>query len=95
MERRLVNLLHVDTTPSEIVIIFNTDLTFFTLAGSVGSDLCCNSACRNFVQLVFSGEDSGRVLKYNPATKETTVLIRNIQFLNGISLSKDGSFCVL
>ncbi|MED6151771.1 cohesin loading factor Ssl3 [Stylosanthes scabra] len=47
---------------------------------------------RNFIQCVFSGDDSGRVLKYNPDTKETTVLLRNIQFPNGISLSKDGSF---
>ncbi|GAU41669.1 hypothetical protein TSUD_272530 [Trifolium subterraneum] len=49
---------------------------------------------RNFIQLVFSGDDSGKVLKYNPETKETTVLVRNIQFPNGISLSKDGSFFV-
>lgn len=50
--------------------------------------------CRNFIQLVVSGENSGRVLKYNPATGETTVLVRNVQFPNGISLSKDGSFFV-
>ncbi|CAJ1956262.1 unnamed protein product [Sphenostylis stenocarpa] len=50
---------------------------------------------RNFIQLVLSGEGSGRVLKYNPATMETTVLMRNVQFPNGISLSKDGSFFVL
>ncbi|XAR60216.1 Strictosidine synthase [Bertholletia excelsa] len=49
---------------------------------------------RNFLQLVFSAEDSGRVLKYNPRTKETTVLARNVQFPNGLSLSKDGSFFV-
>ncbi|KAK3027363.1 hypothetical protein RJ639_040962 [Escallonia herrerae] len=49
---------------------------------------------RNFMQLVFSGEDSGRVLKYDPSTKETTVLVRNLQFPNGVSLSKDGSFFV-
>lgn len=49
---------------------------------------------RNFVHLVFSGEDSGRVLRYSSATKETVVLVRNIQFPNGISLSKDGSFFV-
>ena len=53
-----------------------------------------NFVCRNFIQLVISGDDSGRVLKYNPATEETTVLVRNIQFPNGISLSKDGSFFV-
>nr|GMD21383.1 protein STRICTOSIDINE SYNTHASE-LIKE 3-like [Ipomoea batatas] len=39
-------------------------------------------------------EDTGRVLKYNQRTKETTVLLRNIQFPNGLSLSKDGSFFV-
>lgn len=49
---------------------------------------------RNFLQLIFSAEGSGRVLKYNPTTKETTVLARNLQFPNGVSLSKDGSFFV-
>ncbi|KAJ8559699.1 hypothetical protein K7X08_003757 [Anisodus acutangulus] len=51
---------------------------------------------RNFMLLVYSAEDSGRVLKYDPSTKQTTVLIRNLQFPNGLSLSKDGSsfvFC--
>ncbi|XP_061345815.1 protein STRICTOSIDINE SYNTHASE-LIKE 3-like [Gastrolobium bilobum] len=48
---------------------------------------------RNFIQLVFSADDTGRVLKYNTVIKETTVM-RNIQFPNGISLSKDGSFFV-
>lgn len=52
------------------------------------------SRFRNFLQLVFSSEDSGRVLKYNPETKETTVLVRNMQFPNGISLSKDRSYFV-
>lgn len=50
---------------------------------------------RNFMQLVFSADDTGRVLKYNPITKEATVLLRNLQFPNGVSLSKDGSFFVL
>ncbi|XP_043714608.1 protein STRICTOSIDINE SYNTHASE-LIKE 3-like [Telopea speciosissima] len=49
---------------------------------------------RNFMQLVFSAEDSGRVLKYDPVTKETTVLVRNVQFPNGLTLSKDGSFFI-
>ncbi|XP_047942241.1 protein STRICTOSIDINE SYNTHASE-LIKE 3 [Salvia hispanica] len=49
---------------------------------------------RNFLQLVFSSEDSGRVLKYNLETKETTILVRNVQFPNGISLSKDRSYFV-
>ncbi|KAL2945526.1 Protein STRICTOSIDINE SYNTHASE-LIKE 3 [Bienertia sinuspersici] len=49
---------------------------------------------RHFMQLVFSGEDGGRVLKYDPVKKETTVLLKNIQFPNGITLSKDGSFFI-
>ncbi|RWR80341.1 protein STRICTOSIDINE SYNTHASE-LIKE 3 [Cinnamomum micranthum f. kanehirae] len=44
--------------------------------------------------VVFSAEDSGRLLKYNPVTQETTVLIQNLQFPNGVSMSKDGSFFV-
>ncbi|KAK8967607.1 Strictosidine synthase 3 [Platanthera guangdongensis] len=47
---------------------------------------------RNFLQAIFTGERSGRLLKYNPVTKETMVLLHGIQFPNGISLSKDGSF---
>ncbi|KAE8692980.1 Protein STRICTOSIDINE SYNTHASE-LIKE 3 [Hibiscus syriacus] len=50
---------------------------------------------RNFMQLVFSSEKSGRLLRYNLHTKETSVLQRNLQFPNGVSLSKDGSFLVL
>jgi sugar lactone lactonase YvrE len=46
------------------------------------------------MQLVFAGDPSGRLLKYDPKTKETTVLHRNLQFPNGVSLSKDGSFFV-
>ncbi|KAK4780134.1 hypothetical protein SAY87_016240 [Trapa incisa] len=49
---------------------------------------------RKFLHLVFSGDGSGRLLKYNPTTKETTVLEKNLQFPNGVSLSKDGSFFV-
>lgn len=46
------------------------------------------------MQLVFSGEGTGRVLKYDPVTKQTTVLMKNIQFPNGLSLSKDKSFFI-
>lgn len=65
------------------------DLDWFCCA-----DFLCYSTRRNFNQLIFSGENSGRVLKYSSSTKETTVLARNLGFPNGISLSKDGSFFV-
>ncbi|CAA7053331.1 unnamed protein product [Microthlaspi erraticum] len=47
---------------------------------------------RKFMLLIVSGEDTGRVLKYNAKTKETTTLLSNLQFPNGVSLGKDGSF---
>ncbi|ERM93664.1 hypothetical protein AMTRI_Chr03g149580 [Amborella trichopoda] len=50
---------------------------------------------RNFMQLIFSSEGSGRVFKYDAITKEVTVLLSGIQFANGLSLSKDGSFFVV
>ncbi|KAI3913375.1 hypothetical protein MKW92_001500 [Papaver armeniacum] len=50
---------------------------------------------RNFIQLVSSGDNTGRLLKYNPNTKETTVLIRNLQFPNGLTMSKDKSFLII
>ncbi|KMZ57153.1 putative Strictosidine synthase [Zostera marina] len=49
---------------------------------------------KNFMQLIFTAEPSGRLLKYSPVTKETTVLVDHLQFPNGVSLSKDGSFLV-
>ncbi|VFR03001.1 unnamed protein product [Cuscuta campestris] len=58
------------------------------------TDSSINYPRRNFSQLTFTGDNTGRVLKYNPKTKETTVLVRNVQFPNGLSLSKDGSFFV-
>ncbi|CAM8897924.1 unnamed protein product [Rhodiola kirilowii] len=50
---------------------------------------------RNYMQLVFSGESGGRVLKYDPVKKQTTVLLRDVMFPNGLSLSKDQKFFVI
>lgn len=49
---------------------------------------------RNFLQLVFSGDNTGRVLKYDPIAKKAAVLVSDVQFPNGVSISKDGSFFV-
>ena len=51
-------------------------------------------SCRNYVQLVLSAEPSGRLLKFDPVTKKTSVLVSNLQNPNGVSLSKDQSFVV-
>ncbi|KAJ7298234.1 hypothetical protein O6H91_Y008600 [Diphasiastrum complanatum] len=50
---------------------------------------------RNFMLAILAADNSGRLLKYDFKTKETSVLLRDLHFPNGISLSKDGSFLVL
>ncbi|KAF0915173.1 hypothetical protein E2562_034085 [Oryza meyeriana var. granulata] len=58
------------------------------------NDLELDTTATHFMQLAFSADPSGRLLKYNVHTKETKVLHRNLQFPNGASMSKDGSFFV-
>ncbi|GMY24137.1 protein STRICTOSIDINE SYNTHASE-LIKE 3 [Fagus crenata] len=83
------------TTEAEgVPLRFTNDLDIDEEGNIYFTDSSTKYQRRNFMQLVFSAEDTGRVLKYNPSTKETTVLVRNIQFPNGVSLSKDGSFFV-
>ncbi|XP_020266515.1 protein STRICTOSIDINE SYNTHASE-LIKE 3-like [Asparagus officinalis] len=41
---------------------------------------------RNYVQMVLTAEPSGRLLKFDPITKKTTVLVRELQNPNGVSL---------
>ncbi|KAM6576597.1 hypothetical protein CsatB_028434 [Cannabis sativa] len=83
------------TTEAEGVPLgFTNDLDIDEEGNVYFTDSSTKYQRRNFLQLVFSGDDSGRVLKYNPETKKTTVLVRNIQFPNGLTLSKDGSFFI-
>lgn len=81
------------TTEAEgIPFNFTNDLDIDEEGNIYFTDSSTNYQRRNFMQLVFTGDPSGRLLKYNPVTKETTVLRRDLQFPNGVSLSKDGSF---
>ncbi|CAL0324284.1 unnamed protein product [Lupinus luteus] len=82
------------TEAEGVPLRFTNDVDIDTQGNVYFTDSSTNYQRRNFIQLVFSGEPSGRVLKYNSGTKETSVLVRNVQFPNGISLSKDGSFFV-
>lgn len=47
-----------------------------------------------FLLTAFSGDQSGRLLRYDPVTKEVKVLYHRLQSPNGITISKDGSFLV-
>ncbi|XP_058202408.1 protein STRICTOSIDINE SYNTHASE-LIKE 2-like [Rhododendron vialii] len=50
---------------------------------------------RNHISVIVSGDRTGRLMKYNPQSKETTVLLQNLTFPNGVSLSKDGDFILV
>ncbi|KAK6942189.1 Strictosidine synthase, conserved region [Dillenia turbinata] len=50
---------------------------------------------RNYMLLTISGERSGRLIKYDPRNKQVTVLLDNLQFPNGVVLSKDGDFILI
>lgn len=83
------------TTEAEgVPFNFTNDLDIDEEGNIYFTDSSTNFQRRNFMQLVFTSEPSGRLLKFNQVTKETTVLLRNLQFPNGVSLSKDGSFLV-
>jgi len=43
----------------------------------------------------FLGEPSGRLLKYDPKTKQTTVLLKGLHFANGVQLSKNEDFVLV
>ncbi|XP_030481812.2 protein STRICTOSIDINE SYNTHASE-LIKE 10 [Cannabis sativa] len=50
---------------------------------------------RVWLYSVLSGERTGRLIKYDPRTKKTTVLLRGLAFPNGVALSNDKSFLLL
>lgn len=50
---------------------------------------------KQFVLTAFAWDNSGRLLRYNTATNETEVLLRDLVSPNGVALSKDGSFLVV
>ncbi|XP_021746978.1 protein STRICTOSIDINE SYNTHASE-LIKE 10-like [Chenopodium quinoa] len=50
---------------------------------------------RKYMSLILSNDKTGRLLKYNPLTKQVTKLLDNLTFPNGVSLSKNGKFLLL
>lgn len=57
-----------------------------------GFSFCCY---RDVQSLVTSRDSSGSLLKYDPATKRTTVLLRGLSMAAGVAVSRDGSFVLV
>ncbi|KAK6124854.1 hypothetical protein DH2020_041388 [Rehmannia glutinosa] len=47
---------------------------------------------RNYVSIIISGDNTGRLIKFEPKTKKTTLLVNNLKFPNGVALSQSGDF---
>ncbi|KAG0580938.1 hypothetical protein KC19_4G212000 [Ceratodon purpureus] len=74
---------------------FVNDLDFDDEGNLYFTDSSTHWQRRQFIHCLMEGDDTGRLIKYNPTTKETTVLINNLRFANGVAVSKDGTFVVV
>ncbi|THG08265.1 hypothetical protein TEA_011015 [Camellia sinensis var. sinensis] len=50
---------------------------------------------RNYISVIVSGNKTRKLMKYDPKSKETTVLLESLTFPNGVALSKDGYFILV
>ncbi|KAF8378502.1 hypothetical protein HHK36_029844 [Tetracentron sinense] len=48
-----------------------------------------------YMVIILSGDKTGRLMKYDPRSKEVTVLQNGLAFANGVALSKDNSFVLV
>ncbi|KAI3408786.1 Str_synth domain-containing protein [Psidium guajava] len=76
---RFTNDLDIDE--SEDVIYFTDSSTAFHR--------------REFMNSCLSGDKTGRLMKYDKASKELKVLLRGLALANGVALSKDGLFLLV
>ena len=47
------------------------------------------------MNIVISGDNTGRLLKYDPKSNEVDVLVDGLAFANGLAMSTDGSYLLL
>lgn len=59
------------------------------------STYSCIRACRNVTQPGFKPDSTGRLLKYDPVTKQVTVLLRGLAGAGGPAVSFDRSFVLV
>lgn len=74
---------------------FMNDLDFDDEGNMYFTDSSTRWQRRQFLLSLLEGDDTGRFIKYNLATKQTTVLIDHLRFSNGVTVSKDGTFVLI
>ncbi|KAA8517244.1 hypothetical protein F0562_017504 [Nyssa sinensis] len=50
---------------------------------------------RNYISVIVTGDNTGRLIKYDLKSKEITVLLDNLSFPNGVALSENGHFILV
>ncbi|KAL1351191.1 hypothetical protein HN51_015132 [Arachis hypogaea] len=65
-----------------------TGLVYFTTSSSIYQR-------RNYISLILSKDRTGRLMKYDPQSKELTLVLNNLAFANGVALSKDGDYILI
>ncbi|XP_077236648.1 protein STRICTOSIDINE SYNTHASE-LIKE 10-like [Tasmannia lanceolata] len=50
---------------------------------------------RDAMWAILSGEKTGRLMKYDPKSKEVSVLLRGLAFANGVALSQNSTFLLV
>lgn len=73
---------------------FTNDLDFDEDGNVYFTDSSTRWHRNQFILSLLEGDATGRFIKYNPATKKTTVLLDHFRFPNGVAVSKDGTFVV-
>lgn len=63
--------------------------------GSIYFSDASTSVDPSLMILELLGPPSGRLIKYNPNTKTSSVLIDNLHFANGVQLSKNEDFVMV
>ncbi|GAB2295597.1 hypothetical protein Dimus_029756 [Dionaea muscipula] len=47
---------------------------------------------RNYLEAIISGDQTGKLMKYDPTRDKMTTLLQNLTFPNGVALSRNGDF---
>ncbi|KAL9268125.1 STRICTOSIDINE SYNTHASE-LIKE 13-like protein [Drosera capensis] len=75
-------------------ILFANDLDIHRNGSIFFTDTSSRYNRANHFLIMLEGESTGRLLRYDPSTKQTHVVLNGLAFPNGVQLSKDHSFLI-
>ena len=72
---------------TDCVDVANNGMIYFT-------DAANKYSLKDFILDVSDGRPHGRLLSYDPTTKETKVLLQDLYFANGVAVSPDQNYVI-